>query len=94
MPYNDIVIGPKEDGHIDLVDGLISCGVAASVEVREDEGTRVTILHLDVRAGEEIDTPFSVGIPLSDIEVMVLVSSLGGNIAGDLRMTRAMDRLN
>ena len=94
MPYNDIVIGPKEDGHIDLVDGIIDCGVAASVEVHQTPDARITILHLDVQSGDEIDTPFSVGIPLSDIEVAFLIRRLAQAVGADMTRTTAADRLN
>ena len=77
MPANDNIIPPKE-GHIDLLDGLINCPVAVSVEFRERNGETVPMLHLDVGRGQEIEDPFSVGVALSPQDVQTLVSSLVG----------------
>ena len=89
-----MIIGPRP-GHIDMEGDMAECHVGVSVESRIDgNGQVISLLHLDVARGDEIDSPFSVGIPLSDIDVLVLVQALGGSIGADMRRTTAADRLN
>lgn len=78
MPANDMVITPR-GGHIDTPGDVILAEVGLSVEERiGPNGERVTLLHLDVATGAEVETPFSVGIPLRAEDIPTVVSSLMG----------------
>jgi hypothetical protein len=77
MPANDMLINPRT-GHIDREEGdLISAPVGLSVEYREaPTGEMITLLHLDVGSGMDVETPFSVGIPLRAHEAQLLAAAV------------------
>lgn len=66
---NGFVVGLRR-GHIDLENGTMGdVGVALSLEPRvTEDGEPVVMLHIDVARGGDIDAPFSVGIPLREID--------------------------
>ncbi len=78
MPADSFIIRPKA-GHLDVPQGYLECPVGMSVEVREAEnGLHVLVLHMDVGVGQDIETPFSVGLALTPFDISALVASLVG----------------
>ena len=78
MPANDMLITPR-GGHIDTVDDVLIAEVGLSVEERESAtGERITLVHLDVARGGDVETPFSVGIPLKDSDIALLLRAFAG----------------
>lgn len=75
---------------------MAQCHVGVSVETRLDPNTGqiVSLLHLDVARGDEIDSPFSVGIPLNPQDAATVIASLSGANANDVSRALGGDRLN